>query len=529
MDAFVCAVDVGTGSARAGFFDMAGALLGRADAPIRMRQPRAGFAEHSSEQIWTAVITAVRAARQAAGIAPEGVAAIAFDATCSLVLRGRDDSPCAVSEGSDAQWDTIAWFDHRAMAEADQCTAIRHPIVALAGGRMSPEMQAPKLMWLKRHAPASWQAADAIYDLADYLSFRACGSNARSQATLALKWPYFGGPPSGRAVAPETPAAGWATDFLQSSGLGDLLERAALPLRAVPVGTDLGPLTPESAAVLELSPKCRVASGLVDAYAGALGLLGGFARQGLDGQLALMAGTSSCVMWASAERSVVPAVWGPYGDVALPGFWMSEAGQSATGALLDYVVRSYGMEPDTATHARVVDRVAELRTAEGPAFASRLHVLPDFHGNRAPLGDPHALGVISGLALDASFDSLCRLYWRTAVGIALGVRDIITSLRKAGQRVQTLHVAGGHLKNPLLMELYADVLDCAVIEAGAADAVLLGTAMVAAAELHGDLATAAHAMARPGKRRRPVSPGAYERDWRAFLLMQRHRRELEDV
>ena len=103
-------------------------------------------------------------------------------------------------------------------------------------------------------------------------------------------------------------------------------------------------------------------------------------------------------------------------------------------------------------------------------------MLPDFHGNRSPLADPHALGVISGLTLDASFDSLCRLYWRTAVGIALGVRHILDTLNDGGFVIDTLHVTGGHTKNPLLMELYADAVGCTVVEPLADEAVLTGTA-----------------------------------------------------
>ena len=109
--------------------------------------------------------------------------------------------------------------------------------------------------------------------------------------------------------------------------------------------------------------------------------------------------------------------------------------------------------------------------AEGLDLAGRLHVLPDFHGNRSPLADPHAVGVISGLTLDSSFDSLCRLYWRTAVSIALGVRHILQTLNERGYGIDTLHVTGGHIKNPLLMELYADAAGCTVIEPAAEDAV----------------------------------------------------------
>ena len=107
-------------------------------------------------------------------------------------------------------------------------------------------------------------------------------------------------------------------------------------------------------------------------------------------------------------------------------------------------------------------------------------MLPDFHGNRSPLADPHAVGVISGLTLDASFDSLCRLYYRTAVAIALGTRHILDALNAKGLAIDTLHLTGGHAKNPLLVELYADTTGCTVVEPAEEDAVLLGTAMAAA-------------------------------------------------
>ena len=126
-------------------------------------------------------------------------------------------------------------------------------------------------------------------------------------------------------------------------------------------------------------------------------------------------------MSMSRERRAFPGGWGPYLGAALPGFWIAEGGQSAAGALLDHVIRWHGAggEPDPARHREIAGRIRALRAREGLDFAGRLHVLPDFHGNRSPLADPHALGVVSGLSLDASFDSLCRLYWRTAVAIAL--------------------------------------------------------------------------------------------------------------
>jgi FGGY-family pentulose kinase len=526
MRSYVCAVDVGTGSARAGILDASGTLLGRADHRIAMHQPRPGHAEHDSEDVWRAVCVAVRAAREKAGVAAEDIAGIAFDATCSLVMRDVEGRQLSVSTSGEDRWDTVVWLDHRAITEAAECTATGHRVLDHVGGVVSPEMQIPKLMWLKRHLPGQWPKAGYFFDLADFLAWKASGSLARSQCTLTCKWTY---------LAHETP--GWQTDFLDKVTLGDLLERGSLPQRASPVGTDLGQLLPEAATALGLTTACRVGTGLIDAYAGALGVLGGFVGDlaGIERHLALIAGTSSCVMAMSPEPRHFVGGWGPYFGATLADCWMSEGGQSATGALLDHIIRWHGAggEPDAAAHRRIAERVTELRAAEGEAFAARLHVLPDFHGNRSPLADPQAVGVISGLTLDATFDSLCRLYWRTAVGIALGMRHILETLNDSGHVIDTLHVAGGHTRNPLLMELYADATGCTVVEPVVDDAVLLGTGMVAAraAGLYPSLAAACTGMQQTGRQRRPnpATRARFERDYRVFLEMQRQRQVLETL
>ncbi|TIU37986.1 MAG: ribulokinase, partial [Mesorhizobium sp.] len=98
---FVCAVDVGTGSARAGILDTTGTLLGRAERPIAMNQPKPDHAEHDSRDIWSSVCTAVRAAREKAGVEPEDIVGISFDATCSLVVRDRQGGQHSVSTTGD--------------------------------------------------------------------------------------------------------------------------------------------------------------------------------------------------------------------------------------------------------------------------------------------------------------------------------------------------------------------------------------------------------------------------------------------
>ena len=522
----VCAVDVGTGSARAGILDTKGTLLGRAEHPIAMHRPKPDHAEHDSRDIWAAVCAAVRGAREKAGVAAAEIAGISFDATCSLVvLDGRGDQLSASVTG-EKRWDTIVWLDHRAIAEADECTRSGHAVLDYIGGVMSQEMETPKLMWLKRNLPDTWNKAGYLFDLADFLTWKASGSLARSQCTLTAKWTY---------LAHEE--QGWRRDFFDLVGLDDLFEHGNLPEKASAVGADLGPLTAQAAAELGLTEKCRVGAGVIDAYAGALGVLGGFAgdEKNIGRHLALIAGTSSCVMAMSPDPQPFPGVWGPYYGAALPNLWLSEGGQSATGALLDHIIRWHGAggEPDAAMHARIAARVAELRAMEGEGLAARLHVLPDFHGNRSPLADPHAVGVVSGLTLDSSFDSLCKLYWRTAVGIALGVRHVLEALNENGYLIDTLHVTGGHTKNPLLMELYADATGCTVIEPLADEAVLLGTGMVAAtaAGLFPSLNAACLAMQQGGKTRETNrhSAARFDRDYRIFLEMHRQRQALDAI
>ncbi|MGF9563192.1 FGGY-family carbohydrate kinase [Neorhizobium sp. JUb45] len=523
----IVAVDVGTTSARAAVFDRAGHLLARAKQPIEMIRPRENHAEHDSENIWSACCGAVRAALTEAGIAAKQVAALGFDATCSLVVRDKKGKPLPVSPRGENRFDTIVWLDHRAIGEAEILNASGHPVLKYSGETLSPEMQMPKLMWLKRHHQDTWAKTGFIFDLADFLTWKATGSAARSRCTLTAKWNY---------LSHEKP--GWQADFLGVAGLEDLLERASLPEETVPVGGVIGHLTKAAAADLGLDTKCVVTSGMIDAYAGALGALGKAADENakdvgaLEQSVALIAGTSSCIVALNGQSKPGQSLWGPYYDALLPGHWLVEGGQSATGALLDHIVRMHaaGGEPTLDLHARIVSRIGELRAEEGSDLAPDLNILPDFHGNRSPLADPRATGVISGLTLDTSFDGLCRVYWRTCVAIALGIRHILEALAQYGYRFETLHITGGHVQNPLLLELYADVTGRKVVVPNTKDAVLLGTAMAAAVAggLHENLHAAAGAMDQGWAEHAadPERTKAYGRDYKRFLAMVRHREEL---
>lgn len=463
---YVIGVDVGTGSARAGVFDEAGKMCATETAPIPMHKPEAEWAEQSTTAIWQAICKSVRGSLAKTTISPADIVGISYSATCSLVLLDQDDKPLQISPG-DELWDVVVWMDHRAVAEAEEITQSGSVVLKNLGGVMSPEMEIPKLMWLKRQRPELWARLGFAGDLADYLTYRSCGSTQRSVCTLGCKWTY------------DPDAESWNHDFLSQVGLTDLLEKAKLPDTAVPIGTHLGPLKSQAADDLGLTVNCKVAAGLIDAHAGALGTLGLFADDNTDRRIALIAGTSNCHITLSNQRREVPGIWGPYGGAVLDDMWSNEGGQSASGALLDHVVDLFGGNLSGANSHKVIAERVQQCLADDPEFAVGVQVMPDFIGNRAPFADPEMRGAITGLTIEDPEMTFLKVYWAAAVGIAYGTRLIIDRLNEHGFMIDTIHLSGGHKNSDFLVGLYGDATGCKVVLADTEEPVLLGAAMAA--------------------------------------------------
>jgi ribulose kinase len=188
-----------------------------------------------------------------------------------------------------------------------------------------------------------------------------------------------------------------------------------------------------------------------------------------------------------------------------------------------------GRKLDGEGHETVVAHILR-RKAEDPSYARDLLLLPDFHGNRSPLADPALRGTIHGLALDSSFESLARLYHAAAVGVVYGTRHILDALGAHGYRIARLHLTGGHARNPLLVQLYADATRCEVVLPREPDGVLLGTALAAAVAggVYADLPAAGRAMVHDGRRIAPDAQEAafHDRGYAAFRRMIEQRREV---
>lgn len=469
-------------------------MLAAASQVIRMWKPKADFVEQSSADIWAACCTATRAALAKAGARPAQVAGIGFDATCSLVAVDADDEPVSLSPTGKDEQNVIVWMDHRAIPQAERINRTKHSVLRYVGGVISPEMQTPKLLWVKEHLPDSWRRTARFFDLPDYLTYRATGDDTRSLCSLVCKWTYLG--------HRGADGAGWDASYFKAIGLDDLAAERFRRIgdRVRRMGEPLGKgLTAEAAKALGLVAGIPVGVSIIDAHAGGLGLLGAplsgkkVNASALGGRLALIGGTSSCHMAVSLEPRFVRGIWGPYFSAMVPGLWLTEGGQSATGALIDHVIFSHAAAADLAADAKkqgrtvyelLNERLDELTKSEGvrfPAALTReLHVQPDFHGNRSPRANPTLKGAISGLTLSATRDDLARQYLAAIQAVAYGTRHILEELNRKGYSIRTVFVCGGGTKNPVFLREHADITGCTLVLPKEPEAVLLGAAVLGA-------------------------------------------------
>jgi FGGY-family pentulose kinase len=542
MSRYYVGVDVGTGSARAGVFDEHGKRVGMASKAIQTWKPEHDFVEQSSDDIWAACAFSVKAALQQAGVRAEDVRGVGFDATCSLVLLDADDEPVTVSPTGKAEQNVIVWMDHRALAEAAEINATGDEVLKYVGGVISPEMETPKLLWLKRHLPNSFAKTARFLDLPDFLTYRATGIDTRSHCTTVCKWTYLGHEAGG--------AGAWSKSYFERIGLGELLADGARRIgsRVLPLGERVGSLTERAARELGLAAGTAVGVSIIDAHAGGIGLLGTttdgapLSEAELDQRLALIGGTSSCHMAVSKDARFVPGVWGPYYSAMLPGLWLTEGGQSATGALIDATVFGHARGPELQARAQaegttvyallnaVLDQMAASSGVQFPAELGRdLHVEPDHHGNRSPRADATLRGMVSGLTLSNDVEALARLYLATIQGIAYGTRDIIEAMNRQGYRIDTLLATGGDTKNPVFVREHADATGCRVVLPAEPEAVLLGAAILGAVAA-GDQPSVLGAMGAMSHAGRVVAPSAerrgfHDRKFGVFQAMYRHQLE----
>ena len=449
---------------------------------------------------------ALAAARRTPGFSAAAVAGLGVDGTGSSPLpvdrrnRALAQSPKWRRNLAAQCW---LWKDHTGWREAARITALaaarRPQYLAKCGNTYSSEWWWSKIWHCLNVAPEVFAAAYSWVELVDWIPSVLAGVDdprrivrgicaAGHKAMFSAEW---GGLPDRKFLAALDP---------RLAGLRERLYAEAHDAR-----TAAGRLSAEWAARLGLPAGIPIAIGEFDVHYGAIG-------SGVtEGALVKVIGTSTCdCAVRSARRKVadIPGICGIVPGSILPGYYGIEAGQSAVGDIFKWWAEGI-CGGDASLHRELTAAAARLRPGE-----SGLVALDWQNGNRTILVDPLLTGLLVGCTLHTT---RAEIYRALIEATAFGARAIIERIRDYGVPIARVICAGGIAeKNPLLMQIYADVTGCTMLVAGSSQACALGAAVAAAALAgeHRDIAAAQRAMTRLAKvryRPRAASRRVYER------------------
>src|SRR5215467_4477554 len=457
--ACVIGVDFGTLSGRAVVVRVAdGAELGTAVHDYRhgvMDEQLAATGEHlppdwalqDPEDYLDVLRTAVPAALAAAGADPASVIGIGTDFTaCTVLPVLADGTPlCQLPElaGRPHAYPKL-WKHHAAQPQADRINALAHersePWIARYGGKISAEWQFAKGLQLLEEDPEIYQRAERWIEAADWIIWQLCGAETRNACTAGYKGIWQDGHyPSREFLAALNPGfAGFADGKL------------AHPVS--PLGAPAGSLTAQAAAWTGLTEGIAVAIRNVDAH-----VTPPAANAITPGQMVIIMGTSNCHVMNGATLAEVPGMCGVVDGGIVAGRWGYEAGQTGVGDIFAWFADHAVPAAYTDEAARRGVSVHDLLSAEAaaqPVGAHGLIALDWLNGNRSVLVDHHLSGVVAGLTLVTHAPDIYRALIEST---AFGTRVIIDAFESAGVGVAELVIAGGLMRNELIMQIYADV------------------------------------------------------------------------
>ena len=501
-DAVVIGVDYGTLSGRAvvvrvsdgqelgsAVHDYPNAVLDRALPTGQPLLPE--WALQVPADYLTILQVAVPEALRVAGVDQGDVIGIGTDFTaCTMVATLADGTPlCEVPAFATSPHAFVKlWRHHAAQPQADRINDLARERgetwLARYGGRISSEWEFAKGLQMLEEAPELYAAMGHFVEAADWIVWQLTGTYIRNACTAGYKGMYQDGAyPDEAFLSALNPGFGsFVSDKLDHT-IGQLGDRA-------------GSLSARAAAWTGLPEGIAVAVGNVDAHVTAP------AAQAVEpGQMVAIMGTSTCHVMNTTELHEVPGMCGVVDGGIVAGMWGYEAGQSGVGDIFDWFVRhgvppKYHEEAD-ATGVSIHELLTEL--SRGQAIGEHGLIALDWHsGNRSVLVDHELSGLVVGQTLATRAEDTYRALLEAT---AFGTRTIIEAFNSSGVPVTELVVAGGLLKNTLLMQIYADVTNLPLSTIASTQGPALGSAIHAAvaADAYPDIHAAARAMGRSNK------------------------------
>lgn len=413
---------------------------------------------------------AVPAAVRAAGIDPADVIGIATDFTASTPLPvTADGTPLSFLD----EWRenphayVKLWKHHAGQGQADRINALAEERgeawLPRYGGLISSEWEFAKALQLLEEAPDVYAATDRWIEAADWIVWQLSGTYLRNACTAGYKGIYQDGAyPDAAFLAALNPGfAGFVDDKLAHE-IGRLGQRA-------------GWLTAEAAAWTGLPEGIAVAVGNVDAHVTAP------AAQAVEpGQMVAIMGTSTCHVMNGATLAEVPGMCGVVDGGIVDGLYGYEAGQSGVGDIFAWYVKNQvpasayaaAEAAGTSIHQYLTDLAADRPVGDHGLLALDWH-----NGNRSVLVDTELSGLVLGMTLTTRPEEVYRALLEST---AYGTRRIVEAFAESGVPVTEFIAAGGLIKNPVLMQIYSDVLRMPISTIASEQGPALGSAIHAA-------------------------------------------------
>jgi len=413
MPTLVLGVDIGTSSSKGVVVDLTGRVIAEAVREHEVSRPFSGHVEMDS-QIWWAEFISIT--RELTSSVDDPIAAVGVSGMGPCVLlTDNEDSPLfpAILYGVDTRATSqITRLTEELGAEA---------ILERCGSALSTQSVGPKLAWLSEHKPDAFARAVRLYMPSSWLAFKLTGSYLLDHHSASQATPLY-----------DIQANAWHAPWAAHIAPGLELPPLVWP------GDVIGTVDESASGITGLPKGTPVVAGTIDAWAEAISV--GAQK---PGDLMLMYGTTMFLVNTLKDRVTAPGLWSTVG--AFEGTLCLAGGMATSGAITGWLRKLFG-SPDYNT---LICAAKESRPG-----SNGLLMLPYFAGERTPIADPDARGVIIGLTLDHTAGDLYRAALEAT---ALGVRHNLAAISQAGGRIGRVVAVGGGTRGGLWTQIVSDV------------------------------------------------------------------------
>lgn len=448
MGNYVLAADFGTSSLKLGLFDercrLAYTAPGEYSYPTFARRP--GWVEQNPDDWWNAFCKAIGDIMGRYRIRNDEIACVNIGAHMGIVC---------VDENGEPLRDSILFFDQRTAKECDEIkkTVDQKKVEDVCGNRVSTVQTATQILWLKQNEPNVYKSTEKFLVTPGYISFLLTGEYSYdfTHASWSLLF--------------DIRKRRWSEEMFEMLEI----DRCKFP-DAMPSWMVLGHIRGKAAKETGLKAETPVMVGGSDTPLAAL------AEKVTERGCAMMTAGSVSSIITCTDKPEFSTILLNRCHV-IPERWLIQGAMNAHSNVFEWLIRElYGnLEGKTMPKTGIFEAV-EKEIGSSPPGSNGLVFLPYLAGERSPIWDPHARGVIFGLAFNHKRGDIMRSAYE---GMTYAARQNMEAIEDGGIEIDELKIVGGGAKSAIWNQIKADILERTIVVEKAADASLIGSGILA--------------------------------------------------